>query len=512
VLFCGVTLVSTSYAAPFDRFLMPGKLVESHKKFETTCDKCHEAFDKQEQNKLCLSCHKKVNKDVKAKLGFHGKEPSVKLEECKNCHTDHIGRSANIVNLDKSGFDHRLTDFLLKGGHKKTRCESCHARGKKYRDAPHLCLDCHKEDDIHQSRMGKKCQDCHSESDWKKTKFDHDKTKYKLKGKHKKVNCGDCHPNQRFKATPVICIACHKVQDVHRGEFGSKCEKCHNTKKWNEILFDHDKTKFKLRFRHDKISCGSCHVKNIYKVELKKDCYSCHKSDDKHNTQFSNKCEKCHQDKSWEKLTFNHDKDTKFRLTDAHKKASCQSCHFGFVYKEKLKMVCDSCHKVDDIHNGNLGKNCARCHSQKNWWEKIVFDHDLTKFPLIGLHGLASCEACHSSTDYKIKNPRCYACHESEDVHKLKLTKKCESCHTPNGWKVWLFSHNDETDYKLDGEHELVECVACHKDPIVGKKKIVLSDKCVSCHSNDDTHSGKFGKRCEKCHSTDSFKNITKLN
>ena len=554
IFFCMFFLAELQ-AAPFDRFLMPGKVVDSHKKFETTCDKCHEAFDKTKQNKLCLDCHEKINEDVSDSRGFHGKEKSVKQDECRVCHTDHIGRKANIVNLDKFGFNHKYTDYLLKGEHQKISCDSCHFKDKKYRDAPAICFDCHKKDDVHQNRMGKKCHDCHSESGWKKAKFDHDKTKYKLKGKHKKVICADCHPNQRFKATPIVCVSCHKVQDVHRGEFGDKCQKCHNEEKWNNILFDHDKqTKFKLEFQHAKISCGSCHTKNAYKFKLKKDCFSCHQADDKHNAQFNNKCEKCHQEKSWKKITFNHDKDTKFPLLDAHKVVICKACHIGNVYKDKLKTDCGSCHGNDDIHNAKLGNNCIRCHDQKKWAENIAFDHDLTKFPLIGLHGITSCESCHNTTEYKTNNTRCYFCHKSEDVHELKLTGNCETCHTPNGWKVWLFSHNDQTEYKLDGEHALVECVACHKEPIknlehvqkkvdnskgekalligltalsgktaLGRKTalsgktalgglIILSDKCESCHTDDDIHSGKFGKRCEKCHSTDSFKNITKLN
>ena len=521
-------------SAPFDRLLMPGKLVASHKKIEIKCDNCHEAFDKKMQNKLCLDCHKKVNKDVDDSKGFHGKNKLVKKKECKYCHTDHIGRDANIVNINKLSFDHKSTDFQLKGAHKSLACDSCHASDKKYRDTLHLCYDCHKSDDSHKKRLGKKCQDCHSEKNWKKTKFDHDKTEYKLEGKHKKVVCGECHPNQRYKATPHKCAACHKVQDVHRGEFGNGCEKCHNSSKWKKILFDHDKeTKFKLRFRHEKISCGSCHVKNAYKFELKKDCYSCHKADDKHATKFGKKCDSCHQVKSWEKIKFDHDKDTSFKLLDSHKKVICKNCHEGNIFenednsgvkkatkntasalpiKKKKARSCVKCHDIDDVHNAKLGKKCNSCHSQKNWAENIVFEHDLTSFPLIGLHGITSCDSCHSSTEYKMEKSSCYSCHKSEDVHKLTLTSQCETCHTPNGWKVWLFSHNDQTDYKLDGEHELLECVACHREPIKKNKKIVLSDKCENCHSEDDVHSGQFGNRCGKCHSTDSFKNIAKLN
>jgi len=508
----GLHFMSVSMAAPFDRFLMPGKLVDAHKKYERTCDVCHEAFDKQKQDRLCLKCHKKINEDVTAKKGFHSRSQLVSKRECKFCHTDHIGRKENIVHLDKLGFNHKNTDFHLKGAHKKTTCESCHFPEKKYREAPTACYDCHEKNDIHLLRMGKKCQDCHSEINWIEAKFDHDKTKYKLKGKHKKTPCGDCHPNQRYKSTPKLCNACHQVQDIHRGEFGAKCEKCHESVKWTKIRFNHDKdTKFKLKYRHAKISCGSCHVKNAYKVKLKKTCFSCHKADDKHNLRYSEKCEKCHQDKSWDKILFDHDKDTKFRLLDSHKEVGCQNCHEGNVYKDKLKVSCDSCHNIDDVHNGKLGGKCAYCHDQKKWSGNIIFEHDLTDFPLIGLHGITSCESCHSSSEYKVTSLACVACHKVDDAHELKLTSKCETCHTPNGWKVWFFSHDEQTDYDLDGEHKLLECVACHQQAIKGTKKIVLSDRCESCHMDDDVHSGQFGKRCGKCHSTDAFKNITIL-
>ncbi len=501
-----------SFAVPFDRFLMPGDLIDSHKKYENDCDKCHAAFAKDKQNALCLNCHKKIKSDVSEKKGYHGKSKLIQTRECKFCHTDHIGRGAKIVNLDKYAFDHALTDFKLKGAHKKLACNSCHIADKKYRQAKSACYDCHKDDDIHQKRLGEKCQNCHVNTLWKKAKFDHDKTKYKLKGKHKKVSCGDCHPNQRFRFTPVKCVECHRVQDVHQNEMGKQCQKCHTTKSWKKILFDHNKeTKFKLQYRHNKISCGSCHVKNAYKFKLKKSCYSCHKSDDKHNTQFGVKCKKCHSQKKWSVVLFKHDKDTDYKLLGAHKKTACKSCHIGNVYKEKLKMTCGTCHKLDDVHAGNLGNQCQHCHNQNQWMENIVFDHDLTSFPLIGLHGITSCESCHSSEGYKTDAKTCYDCHEADDEHKLKLTTACANCHTPNAWNVWIFDHNSQTDYRLDGEHEKVECIACHTQAI-NNNKIVLSDKCESCHRDDDIHSGQFGSSCGRCHSTDAFKNIEKMN
>jgi len=377
----GFSSISITFATPFDRYLMPGKLIGGHRKIENKCDLCHAFFDKKSQNKMCLACHKKINKDVVQKKGYHGKEKLVTKKVCKYCHTDHVGRKANIVDFDQLSFNHNNTDFTLSGKHRKTSCISCHKKNKKYRNAVSTCIGCHKKNDIHKSRLGKKCRDCHKSNDWRKAEFDHSKTKYPLEGAHKKVSCGDCHPNQRFKATPTSCAACHKVQDVHRGEFGDKCKKCHIVKKWKNIRFDHDKdTKFKLRHRHQKISCKSCHIKNAYKVELKKDCFSCHSVDDKHNGNYGNKCNDCHTDEAWGKVKFKHDRDTKFKLIGVHSKIACSSCHLGRIAKEKKRKHCKSCHGQDDIHNGKLKKDCDYCHDQFSWSKRISFDHDLTNF------------------------------------------------------------------------------------------------------------------------------------
>jgi len=498
--------VTTLYASPFDQFLMPGKLIDGHEKYEKQCDKCHEAFDKQEQDTLCRDCHKKINTDIVKKTGFHGISKQVATNTCKFCHSDHIGRKADVVGLDVHTFDHEQSDFKLKGLHKKVACQNCHLEEKKYREAKHSCVACHEKNDIHKKRMGEKCHDCHTEKTWRKTKFDHDKTDYKLTGKHKRVSCGDCHPNQIFKDTPTACISCHKLQDVHGSEFGTKCGQCHKTSKWKDVKFDHDKTKFKLRHRHAKISCNSCHKTNNYKKKLKSECYSCHLADDKHSGLYGKKCKTCHVDKKWTATTFDHDKKTKFKLLGEHKKAECNNCHPGNLYKDKVKSSCKSCHSADDVHNGKQEQDCQYCHQQDDWRKKLLFDHDLTKFPLVGLHGATSCESCHLTLEYKVEHHDCFSCHQNDDVHKKKLTSNCVLCHNPNDWGIWLFNHNKQTDYKLDGAHKEIHCEGCHQVAVRDRKKIVLSDKCISCHQLDDVHSGQFGKFCDRCHSTESFK------
>jgi len=503
--------VKPVFATPFDRLIMPGKLIEAHKKYENECEKCHAPFKKEKQDSRCLVCHKFVKKDLVNKKGFHGLNKKVIKTDCKYCHTDHIGRKADIVNFDPLTFDHNFTNYPLQGNHKKLDCFSCHKK-KQFRNLPTTCFACHEQNDIHKKQLGKNCKDCHNEQDWKNYKFDHDKTDYPLTFKHKKVKCNDCHPNQYFKNTPKTCINCHKLQDVHQNKYDKKCQSCHTTRAWNKINFNHDKdTKFRLVHRHKVIACSHCHKGNIYKDKISKKCFSCHNSDDKHGTTFGNKCKSCHDQKSWKNIHFNHD-DTKFKLRYSHKKIDCQACHKGILYKEKLKTSCYFCHKTNDVHQGSLGKNCIKCHNQIKWKDKISFDHDLTPYPLLGIHVLTSCENCHQDETFIIKNQTCFDCHQALDIHDSTLGKNCALCHTANGWQQWTFNHDKQTEYPLTGRHADLSCKTCHKIREKHSEDIVLSDKCFSCHGDDDIHFGKFSNRCEQCHVTKGFDDLSEMN
>ena len=92
--------------------------------------------------------------DILNKQGFHGKNKNASELDCKACHSDHKGRDAQVVWLDKDKFDHQFTDFLLEGRHKLVECDACHLEDKKYREAKKICNDCHSEDDIHKGDLG----------------------------------------------------------------------------------------------------------------------------------------------------------------------------------------------------------------------------------------------------------------------------------------------------------------------------------------------------------------------
>ena len=494
-------------ADSFESLIMPGPVIEGHAKYEQDCKNCHNVFDKKDQNKLCLSCHKDINKDINNNRGYHGKYKIIKKTDCYSCHIEHKGRSADIVKLDNRTFQHEYTDFKLKHSHKKVECASCHLKDKKHRDASHQCSNCHKDNDIHKGKLGKKCASCHNEKSWSDISFDHDKTDFSLKGKHKKTNCNSCHINNKYAKTPKKCNTCHAIDDVHKGKNGKNCSKCHNSRSWKTLKFNHDKdTDFKLTGRHKTQSCASCHPKNPYKVEIKKTCISCHQADDKHNNNYGKKCASCHSTKKWSRIIFNHKRDTKFPLTGKHKKTSCDSCHIEPLYKEKTSMKCYSCHKQDDVHKSKNDINCQDCHSTKNWHEKIKFDHDLTSFPLLGLHAITACNDCHQNQQYKNTKSNCIDCHQKDDVHKLRLGKSCGKCHNPNDWTLWQFNHNKDTAFELDGAHEKIHCHACHQSAV--DDEIELGQTCGSCHSDDDVHNNQFGQRCEQCHNTDNFNHV----
>ena len=496
-------------ADSLETLLMPGPVTQAHAKYEEKCDQCHDTSDKISQATLCVQCHshKDIKKDLKHKSGFHGKLKEQLKNNCKHCHAEHKGRSENIVALNTTTFNHQQTDFKLKGTHKKIACSSCHKKDKKYSEATKTCISCHKKSDVHRGKQGKKCHTCHVESSWKKSKFDHDKTDFALKGAHKKINCSVCHINNQYKDTTKTCVSCHKINDVHNGTLGKKCNTCHGTTKWNKITFNHNKkTDFPLYGKHKKAACNSCHTTSDMKKELPKKCYGCHKNDDEHKGRYGKKCNTCHTSKDWSKQIFNHTKKTKFALLGKHKTITCNQCHKGDLYNDKVKPECYSCHRKNDIHRGKQGKKCANCHNEKGWGNGVSFDHDLSHFPLIGMHTTTQCEECHLTSEYSQTKSACNACHADDDVHKTKLGTDCHSCHNPNSWFTWLFDHNKASRFKIDGAHKKLGCYDCHQTHSRGKLK--ASKDCISCHRSDDTHNRSFGIKCGECHSTTSFKDI----
>ena len=511
VLIFGFLTTSNSFADEnlgvftFKKLLMPGELNHLHKKYEADCESCHVKGSGGTQNSLCLDCHEAVEADLRDRTGFHGKVAAD--NECKSCHGEHLGRDGDIVSLDRDRFDHGNSDFILEGAHVIVACDSCHVENKLFRDTKSECVACHKNDDRHGGAMGDQCENCHTSKSWIDNTFNHDDTGFALLGEHKSTSCSGCHPDQKFEKTPSECVACHAVDDPHRSRNGNQCDSCHAESDWNKLVFDHDRdTGFTLKGHHRDLTCNACHRDSSYDTKIGGTCIDCHQKDDQHDNRFGKKCQSCHASESWKKTTFDHTLDTDFTLLGKHKEVSCDSCHRVNALAAKLSTACVDCHKKNDVHEGEQGKECSTCHNNQAWFENVRFNHDLTLFPLVGMHAATGCESCHSSRVFKEASGNCEDCHLNDDFHEKTLGPNCSSCHNPNDWGLWVFDHDSQTDFILDGAHGGLSCRECHTRPV--KNRPTVSSSCGTCHLNDDVHNRRFGRVCERCHTTESFKDI----
>lgn len=487
----------------------PGPLTDAHAEYASSCSECHSPFDKEIQTELCVGCHDEVREDLINGLGYHGRSPSVTGKSCKSCHTEHIGPKGPIVCLDKRTFQHDFTDFRLIGAHAdvSVSCDACHAKYEKFRESPKDCIGCHSDDDSHNLQLGTDCTRCHKETSWLDIYFSHNTTCFPLEGKHRTVACDSCHPDKAYLNTSSNCNACHLLNDVHDSKLDEKCDRCHGTESWKEAAFDHDrKTQFVLEGRHTELECDVCHADLEFGKKPGAECIDCHRTSDIHKGNVGLNCDDCHSQAKWDDTAFDHNADTEFELSGRHTDAQCADCHKQSLQDGKPATECSSCHRVDDVHKEQLGSECDSCHSTKGWNEQIVFDHDVTPFPLIGLHAAAACGECHLSPAFKGTDVTCTSCHQSNDYHQGALGAECGNCHNPNGWRLWQFDHSLQTDFKLEGAHAKLECKACHTLKVKGK--IELSRACSACHTDDDVHYRRFGMRCDRCHTVESFRQM----
>ena len=409
------------------------------------------------------------------------------------------------MGLNEALFDHDLSDYPLHGAHEGLACAACHAAEKKHREAPGDCVGCHADDDPHKERLGTDCKSCHTEQRWDEARFDHATTDFPLDGAHADTACGSCHAGERYEATPADCASCHVIDDVHKGSFGAKCETCHDAVDWKRSVFDHDRdTEFPLESSHAEARCESCHTGGLFDQDLGTTCVSCHQSEDVHRGRFGEDCKSCHGVASWAKPAFDHDGDTDFPLAGRHAEVACESCHTGPVH-DPIERECSSCHAKDDVHGGEQGSDCAVCHDESSWTKRVVFDHEITKFPLLGMHATVGCESCHASARFQEAETECSSCHRPDDTHEQTLGSACATCHNPNAWSLWRFDHDAQTSFALHGSHEGVDCRTCHTTAVVAGKPMETPESCIGCHAKEDIHRGAFGRDCAQCHSEESW-------
>ncbi|MEI6900308.1 MAG: hypothetical protein WCL00_10555 [Bacteroidota bacterium] len=213
-------------------------------------------------------------------------------------------------------------------------------------------------------------------------------------------------------------------------------------------------------------------------------------------------CSNCHNTNGFDQFSYTVEQHSqgKFPLEGAHLATPCFSCHKKnntWSFKE-LGFRCIDCHK--NVHENNINpkflpdENCATCHNSLKW-SGVKFDHSTTGFALSGIHATKECRICHYKPDsfgqivqkFSGLSQACITCHK--DIHFNQFEEKgvsnCVKCHNYEKWKIEKFDHNI-TAYKLDGKHQNVACVKCHKNITNQQNTYVLYKikewKCENCH------------------------------
>jgi hypothetical protein len=380
---------------------------------QATCQDCHAAelgdFAARYPGRnadTCSACHEDPH-------GGQFLDSPFFASDCLGCHAR--------AHFDPPEFDveqHARTPLALQGRHAEIACNDCHESDsvespRTFRGTPVLCQACH--DDAHAGFFERRepglaraeqgtCAQCHlttTFSDRAQTGFDHTRwTGFDLIGAHLQSACETCHERahepdphgrrfgrveQQFGSVQG-CASCHR--DPHGGQFDTPgspsavdgktgCARCHSEVSFRAVTgdFDHRRwTGFPLRGAHKPLDCAECHAPTqsdphgrTWGRAAGQACNDCHA--DPHGGQFLVEgridCARCHTaNSSFEELAFDHEKDARFALGEAHAPVACSACHpttrlgdglEGPRYRP-LKMECADCHGVHEQPSLRRGK------------------------------------------------------------------------------------------------------------------------------------------------------------
>jgi hypothetical protein len=478
------------------------------------------ALDGSHATAKCTACHAtRLRVSPAAKLsprrntvGWVGLETS-----CTSCHDDlHRGTLDGACTRchdtgrwqDAPGFDHARTRYPLTGKHKAVKCAACHLapalepptdsagrlvpvlRPVPFKD----CAVCHT--DRHRGSLTGECSRCHVTSSFRtidRAAFDHDRTRYPLRGKHATVACASCHGGSQA-ATPVIadtaasrpaarvaastrtnmrpafgaCTACHA--DAHAGQLtgrsdGGACNACHSLDGWRPSTFGvaaHSSTRLPLDGAHASTSCSGCHA----------------------------------PDRKGLPALRGNAAPGLGRMVMRPPETTCAQCHADpHVWREPAAApTCTACHTTRAFRPTRMNASA----------------HPSAGYALEGAHLAVPCVGCHETMaraparstlvaatpgvarlDLRTARPTCAGCHA--DPHRGQsgavASGECERCHTVRAFApASLFDHARDARFRLEGAHARAPCAACHRQSSGATAGAPLgygglSTACESCHA-----------------------------
>ncbi|MEI7724340.1 MAG: hypothetical protein WCK09_04500 [Bacteroidota bacterium] len=161
-------------------------------------------------------------------------------------------------------------------------------------------------------------------------------------------------------------------------------------------------------------------------------------------------------------------------------------------------------------HGTGFEVNCMDCHNTTGWkidMKNLSFNHNTTKFPLVGQHQAVNCKLCHTSLEFAKAATECFACHT--DMHNQTVGTDCGRCHTPKTWVVNNITEiHQRSRFPLVGAHVTADCYACHTNASAsGLNFGPLGVECINCHqknydatTNPNHASGGYSTNCVECH------------
>ena len=365
------------------------------------------------------------------------------------------------------------------------------------------------------------CENCHTNTSWAPIRaipeFNHDTTRYPLRGMHEKVSCTGCHTKPVFTDVGKNCANCHA--DIHRAQFGANCAQCHTVLGWQVSVqsIQQHFNRFPLLGAHAVVECQECHknaaVGNY--LGLSTACSSCHLADWQKTTNpvhpsagtafAAANCTSCHAFDTWSNAKFDHS-STGFLLTNGHANVACALCHVNNNYNLTIAPTdCgnSACHLTTWQQTNNpvhpsagaafSAANCSTCHTTVSW-TTATFDHSTTGFLLTAGHANVACNLCHINNNYNLTiaptdcgNSQCHLTTWQQTTTPVHSTSgsafaaaNCATCHTTAGWTAAAFDHS-VTGFTLTGTHMSptpTPCAACH----VSNNYSLNSADCYGCH------------------------------
>lgn len=472
-------------------------------------------------------------------------EPSVKAQNCSNCHD-------GITAKGKPSPNHMPTTLECDSCHvpgnfatgvfnhdptvvNPVECSSCHdgiiTAGKHGNHIPTVddCRVCHSSTTsftgatVDHSTITSNCSSCHDGFISKGKGLNHLETTR---------DCSDCHTTSpltfvggSFDHVGVTtCASCHngviaidKSTKVNHIPAKNECNQCHS----DTSVPDGFVNSTFLTGVHPGLltGCEGCHTKKYIPVKplvkasghvpTSQDCHSCHS-----NANFA------------DKTAFTHD-----GISD-----NCESCHNGNYFTSANAM--GKAQAVNPTHPVTTA-DCGVCHGIGNNFTDGIFDHTGVTSGCSSCHGdgqpgattkkhsshvttIRDCSVCHVPGTFTtavfnhtgIVN-NCASCHDGtvptatiKSINHLPTTTDCSSCHNTTAF----------AGAKYDHQGTVFGCATCHDGVIaLGKdgNHVPTSKDCSVCHQTTGFIPGTFDHtgivdNCASCH--DGFLALGKPN